>query len=92
MYDTAFLLLYLDTKVALLVQVLLCLLYTSTIALKENSFDHKAANASLESVTKRVEYVTFDPAKKAGVYVRLPERSELSADIDEAAIVEFYNK
>lgn len=64
----------------------------STIALKENSFDHKAANASLESVTKRVEYVTFDPAKKAGVYVRLPERSELSADIDEAAIVEFYNK
>ena len=64
----------------------------STIALKENSFDQKAANASLESVTKRVEYVTFDPAKKAGVYVRLPERSELSADIDEAAIVEFYNK
>ena len=64
----------------------------STIALKENSFDHKAANTSLESVTKRVEYVTFDLAKKAGVYVRLPERSELSADIDEAAIVEFYNK
>lgn len=64
----------------------------STIALKENSMDHKAANAALEATTKRVEYVTFDAAKKSGVFVRLPERSELNADIDEAAIVEFYNK
>jgi len=64
----------------------------STISLRENSKDHKAALASLEAVTKRVEYVTFDANKLEGKYVRLPERSELNADIDEALIVEFYNR
>lgn len=64
----------------------------STIALKEQSKDHKAANAALEATTKRVEYVTFDEGKKEGKFVRLPERNELNADIDETLIVEFYNK
>ncbi len=64
----------------------------STIALKKESSDHKAALASLEATTKRVEFVTFDDAKKEGTYVRLPERNELNADIDETLIVEFYNK
>lgn len=64
----------------------------STIALKESSKDHKAALASLENVTKRVEYVTFDANKLEGKFVRLPERSELNADIEEALIVEFYNR
>lgn len=64
----------------------------STIALKESSKDHKAALASLENVTKRVEFVTFDDNKKEGKLVRLPERSELNADIDESLIVEFYNR
>ena len=64
----------------------------STIAIKENSKDHKAVLASLENVTKRVEYVTYDANKMEGKYVRLPERSELNVDIDEALIVEFYNR
>ncbi|MEG1495695.1 MAG: 30S ribosomal protein S4 [Bacilli bacterium] len=64
----------------------------SVIGLKENSKDHKAALAALETITKRVEFVTFDDTKKEGTYVRLPERSELNADIDEALVVEFYNK
>ena len=64
----------------------------STIALKENSKDHKAALASLEQVNNRVEYVTFDANKLEGKFVRLPERGELSADIDESLIVEFYNR
>lgn len=64
----------------------------STIALKETSKDHKAAIASLENITKRVEYVTFDANKLEGKFVRLPERSELNADIEEALIVEFYNR
>lgn len=64
----------------------------STIALKENSKDHKAALASLEATTKRVEYVTFDANKLEGKLVRLPERSELNADINESLIVEFYNR
>lgn len=64
----------------------------STIGLKESSKDHKAVIASLANVNKRVEYVTFDENKREGVFVRLPERSELNADIDEALIVEFYNR
>lgn len=63
-----------------------------TIALKESSKDHKAVKESLEKVSKRVEFVTFDENKLSGVYVRYPERNELNMDINEALIVEFYNK
>ena len=62
------------------------------IAVKENSKDHKAILAAVEKAPKRVEYVTFDDKKLEGKYVRLPERSELNADINEAFIVEFYNR
>lgn len=64
----------------------------STISLKENSKDHKAVKEALEKVTKRVEFVTFDDNKLEGVYVRMPERNELNADINESMIVEFYNR
>ena len=63
-----------------------------TVTVKENSKDHKAIKASLEKVTKRVEFVTFDDKKLEGKLVRLPERSELNADINESLIVEFYNR
>lgn len=63
-----------------------------TISVKETSKDHKAIKNSLENVNKTVEYVTFDKNKLEGSYVRFPERSELNADIDEALIVEFYNR
>ena len=62
------------------------------IAVKEASKDHKAILESLEKVNKTVEYVEFDKKKLSGTYVRMPERSELSADIKESLIVEFYNK
>ena len=62
------------------------------IAVKENSKDHPAMKAALEKVTKRVEFVTFDDKKLEGKFVRLPERSELNADINESLIVEFYNR
>jgi small subunit ribosomal protein S4 len=52
----------------------------------------KVVNESLEKVTKRVDFITYDENKKAGTYVRYPERNELNADIDESLIVEFYNK
>ncbi len=64
----------------------------SKISLKENSKDHKAVKAALEKVTKRVEFVTFDENKLEGTYVRMPERNELNADINESMIVEFYNR
>lgn len=63
-----------------------------TIAVKESSKDHKAVLEALEKVTKRVEFVTFDEKNLSGVYVRMPERNELNADINESLIVEFYNK
>ena len=64
----------------------------STIALKENSKDHKSVKEALENVTTRVEYIDFDKATNSAKYVRLPERNELNADINEALIVEFYNR
>ena len=62
------------------------------ISVKESSLNHKAILESLEKTTKTVEYVDFDKKKMSGTYVRMPERSELSLDIKESMIVEFYNK
>ena len=62
------------------------------VSLKEDDKNLKVVQESLEKVTKRVEFITYDANKKEATYVRLPERNELNADIDEALIVEFYNK
>ena len=62
------------------------------ISLKEDDKNLKVVNESLEKITKRVEFITYDENKKEATYVRLPERNELNADINEALIVEFYNK
>ena len=62
------------------------------IAVKETSHNHKAILEALEKINKTVEYVEFDKKKLSGTYVRMPERSELPADIKESMIVEFYNK
>ena len=64
----------------------------STIALKEESKDHKAVKLALEKAIKRPEFVTFDESKLEGTYVRLPERSELNPEINESLIVEYYNR
>ena len=64
----------------------------STISLKDNSKDMKVVKESLEKIVSRVEFVTFDENKLEGVYVRMPERGELNAAIDESLIVEFYNR
>ena len=64
----------------------------STIALKEESKDHKAVKEALAREVKRVEFVTFDDSKLEGTYVRLPERSELNPEINESLIVEYYNR
>ena len=62
------------------------------VAVRENSKDHKAMKESLEKVTKTVDYVSFDKNKLEGTYIRLPERSELSSDVNGSLVVEFYNK
>lgn len=62
------------------------------ISLKGDDKNLKVVAESLAKVTKRVEFVTYDEGKMEATYVRLPERNELNADINEALIVEFYNK
>lgn len=62
------------------------------ISVKENSLEHPAIKASLEAGVKTPAYVEFDNKKLAGTYLRYPERTELSADINESLVVEFYNR
>lgn len=64
----------------------------STISVKESSLEHPAIKASLENKTARPAYVDFDEKKMSGTYVRYPERNELTAEINESLIVEFYNR
>lgn len=62
------------------------------IAIKDSDKNLAIVKSSLEATKNRVEFVTFDEAKCAGTFVRLPERSELNADINESLIVEYYNR
>ena len=62
------------------------------ISLKDKDKSLKVVTESLSKVTKRVEFINYDENKLEATYVRLPERNELNADINEALIVEFYNK
>ena len=62
------------------------------VSVRENSKDHKAMKQTLENINRNVEYVSFDKNKLEGTYIRYPERSELSNDINESLVVEFYNK
>ena len=62
------------------------------ISLKEDDKNLKVVLEALEKVNKRVEFITYDEGKKEATYVRMPERNELNADVNESLIVEFYNK
>ena len=62
------------------------------ISLKDDDKNLKVVAESLAKVSKRVEFINYDEGKMEATYVRLPERNELNADINEALIVEFYNK
>ncbi len=62
------------------------------ISVKENAREMAIIKSSLEAVNKRVEFITYDENKMSATFVRLPERSELNANINESLIVEFYNR
>ena len=62
------------------------------IAIKENDKDLTVIKSALEALSKRVEFVDFNEKDMSGTFIRLPERSELNADINESLIVEFYNR
>lgn len=63
-----------------------------TISVKEKSLNHPAMKLSLENTLNRAAFVEFDDKKMTGTFIRLPERSELNADINESLIVEYYNR
>ena len=62
------------------------------ITLKESDKELAIVKSSLEALSKRVEFVTYDEAKMTATFVRYPERTELNGDINESLIVEFYNR
>ena len=62
------------------------------IAVREKSKNLDVIKGAVEAVVARPAYVEFDTDKLEGKLTRLPQREDMNADIDEALIVEFYNK
>ena len=64
----------------------------SVIAVREEARNMKPIVESLESTYAAPAFVNVDKEAKKGEYVRIPERSELNQEINEALIVEYYNR
>ncbi|WP_432471183.1 30S ribosomal protein S4 [Amphritea sp. HPY] len=64
------------------------------VAVREKSKTQLRIKNALELASQRtaVEWVEVDSAKMEGTFKSLPERSDLSADINEQLIVELYSK
>jgi small subunit ribosomal protein S4 len=63
-----------------------------TIGLREKSRNLNIVKDALEDRSFTAEYVSFDANKLEGTFNRLPDRSELAAEINETLIVEFYSR
>lgn len=63
-----------------------------TIGLREKSRNLDAVKEAVEVNNFVPDYLTFDADKLEGTFTRLPERSELPAEISETLIVEFYSR
>lgn len=63
-----------------------------TIEVKEKSLNLAAINDALEATLSTPAFVDVDKNTKKGKYVRLPERAELNAEVNELLVVEFYNR
>lgn len=62
------------------------------ISLREKSRNLTIVKEALEDRSFTPEYVSFDSNKLEGTFTRLPDRSELPAEINETLIVEFYSR
>jgi small subunit ribosomal protein S4 len=62
-----------------------------TISLREKSRNLDIVKEAVEVNNFVPDFLTFDADKLEGTFTRLPERSELPAEINEALIVEFYS-
>ena len=63
-----------------------------TISLREKSRNLEVVKEAIEVNNFVPDFLTFDADKLEGTFTRLPERSELPAEINEALIVEFYSR
>jgi len=63
-----------------------------TIGVREKSRNLDIIKESIEVNNFVPDFLTFDADKLEGTFTRLPERSELPAEIEEAFIVEFYSR
>ena len=62
------------------------------ISVRENAKEMKVIKESLESVATKVGWVEVEAEKLSGKYIREPERNELTQQITESQIVEYYNR
>ncbi|MDN9011253.1 30S ribosomal protein S4 [Brevibacillus laterosporus] len=62
------------------------------ITLREKSRGLAIVKESLEARTFVPNYITFDDNKLEGTFTRLPDRSEMPAEINETLIVEWYSR
>lgn len=62
------------------------------ISVRDKSKNILPIQVAVESVVARPQFVEFDAENLKGSLVRLPEREELDADLNEALIVEYYNR
>ncbi|PLS06653.1 30S ribosomal protein S4 [Neobacillus cucumis] len=63
-----------------------------TISVREKSRNLDVIKEAIEVNNFVPDFLTFDADKLEGTFTRLPERSELPAEINEALIVEFYSR
>ncbi|GAA0332943.1 30S ribosomal protein S4 [Bacillus carboniphilus] len=63
-----------------------------TIGVREKSRNLDIVKEAIEVNNFVPDFLTFDADKLEGTFTRLPERSELPAEINEALIVEFYSR
>ena len=62
------------------------------ISVREKSKNLEIIKNAVDAVVARPSYVEFDADKLEGSLTRLPAREDMNADIDEALVVEFYNR
>ena len=69
-----------------------CVTPGQVISVREKSLKVPAILEAVEETLGRPAFVSFDAEKLEGSLTRLPERDEINPEINEALIVEFYNK
>lgn len=62
------------------------------ISLRERSRSLKSVKEAIEARHHLPNYIEFNEQAVEGKYIRLPDRSELTQEIDEKQIVEFYSR